>query len=243
MSRNTETFIEDNFTNVKLNLNNLWMYQVRKNLLKAIEENAPHFKGTLVDLGCGIMPYKSSLLKNKNIEKYIGLDLSSATYYADIKPDLIWDGEKIPFEDNSVDCIMATEVLEHCHTPEDLLNEINRVLKPDGLFFCTVPFIWHLHEIPYDAYRYTPFSLEKKLQAADFTKIQVRPLGGWDSALSQLLGLWVTFRPMNRFYKSMLLRVCKIAIRLLDKHDKKPLSYNNSDNSMISGLSAICHKK
>lgn len=243
MSRSSETFIEDNFTKVKLDLNTLWMYQVRKNLLKAITENSAHFKGILLDLGCGIMPYKSTVLKNKSVEKYIGLDLEKANYYADVKPDLVWDGKKIPLEDHSMDCIMATEVLEHTHNPDDLLKEINRVLKPGGLFFCTVPFIWHLHEVPFDEYRYTPFSLEKKLQAADFTKIEIKALGGWDASLSQLLGLWVTYRPMKRMVKSILLRVCRLAIRLLDKHDKIPQTFDNTSNSMISGLSALCYKK
>lgn len=243
MSRNSDTFIEDNFLNVKLDLNTLWMYQVRKNLLKAITENSVQFKGSLLDLGCGIMPYKSTLLKNKSIEKYIGLDLEKASYYADVKPDLIWDGKIIPLDDNSIDCIMATEVLEHTHTPDDLLKEINRVLKPGGLFFCTVPFIWHLHEVPFDEYRYTPFSLEKKLQAAQFTRIEIKALGGWDASLSQLLGLWVTYRPMKKIMKSILLRVCRLAIRLLDKHDKLPQTFDNTSNSMISGLSALCYKK
>ncbi len=56
----------------------------------------------------------------------------------------------MPFEDNVFDCAMATEVLEHCAYPEVTLFEVSRVLKKDGLFFFTVPFVWPLHDCPFD---------------------------------------------------------------------------------------------
>ena len=65
----------------------------------------------------------------------------------------------MPIKDNSYNTIIATEVLEHCFEPEILLKEIYRVLKPGGLLFFTVPFVWNFHETPYDAYHYTPFAL------------------------------------------------------------------------------------
>ncbi|MDI1355021.1 MAG: class I SAM-dependent methyltransferase [bacterium] len=243
MSRIEETFIKENFTDVKLTLTNLWMYQVRKNLFKAIINQSKEFKGRLLDVGCGVMPYKQTLINSKHITSYVGLDLEQTNYYEDVKPDVTWDGIVMPFENKSFDTIMATEVLEHSYEPEKLLNEIYRVLKPGGVFFCTVPFIWHLHETPHDEYRYTPFSLEKKLKGAGFEKIEIRALGGWDSALSQLLGLWVTYRPMRGFMKRIMLRVAKFSIRYLDKNDVAPRVFDTKENSMISGLSAICYKK
>lgn len=243
MSRNSDKIIQETFTDIKLDLNNLWVYQIRKNIFKVLQENAVLFRGKVLDVGCGIMPYKKTILRNKNVTEYIGLDLENTSYYADIKPDLLWNGQVIPLDDNTVDCIVATEVLEHCYSPDIILREIHRVLKPGGLFFCTVPFIWHLHEIPFDEYRYTPFSLEKHLKACNFNDIVIKPLGGWDSALSQLLGLWVTYRPMKRINKSILLRLVRLVIGRLEKTDKVPGSYNNSSNSMISGLSALSYKK
>lgn len=241
-NRNNEKIIKDNFTEIKLSLNNLWVYQIRKNVYNSLVENNGHFYGKILDIGCGIMPYKSTILSNTKVTQYIGLDLEHSSYYADIKPDLLWDGKTIPLVDNSIDCVIATEVLEHCYSPELLLKEVFRVLKPGGLLFCTVPFIWHLHEVPYDEYRYTPFSLEKKLIESGYTGVIIKPLGGWDSALGQLLGLWVTYRPMGRLRKSLLLRVIKMIIKKLERSDKIPSSFDNASNSMISGLSALCKK-
>jgi len=242
MDNNSKKFIHDNFSSIPLNLNTLAFYQIRKNVYRSFQDNLDHFKGIVVDLGCGLMPYKELISQNANVKKYIGIDLEQPTYYGMVNPDLTWDGKTIPLENNSVDCIIATEVLEHCYEPEILLIEAYRVLKPGGVFFCTVPFIWHLHETPYDEYRYTPFSLRKKIENSGFSSIEIKALGGWDSSLSQMLGLWITYRPMKRLTKSFLLRIIIIIIRKLEKSDIRPTEFNNSDKSMISGLSAICFK-
>ncbi|MCL0048707.1 class I SAM-dependent methyltransferase [Dehalococcoidia bacterium] len=49
------------------------------------------------------------------------------------------DARFFPFKDNSFDLITATEVLEHVEEYEDVISEINRVLKPGGFVFMTTP--------------------------------------------------------------------------------------------------------
>ena len=103
------------------------------------------------------MPYRSLLLaRPSQASKYIGLDLQHNTY---VKPDLEWDGRTLPFQDGSIDCVLETEVLEHCPRPERVTDEAWRVLKPGGFLLFTVPFLWPLHSVPHDQYRYTPFAL------------------------------------------------------------------------------------
>jgi len=242
MKYSDEDYIKKNFTEIELDLNNLWLYQVRVNIFKVFQKNSLHFFGNVLDVGCGIMPYKKIILGNKAVSNYVGMDLEKPTYYKNVKPDCTWDGCHIPFENNSFECIIATEVLEHVALPDLFLKEVYRVLKPNGIFFCTVPFIWHLHEVPFDEYRYTPFSIKRLINQAGFKGVEVNPTGGWDSALSQMLGLWVTFRPMKRIYKTLFLRVVYFTIILLNKFDKSPEKFDNRENSMISGLYAICKK-
>ena len=104
------------------------------------------------------MPYKDYLLARTDIKKYTVLYIENALVYeSQITPDVYWDGVKMPFEDSTFDSCMATEVLEHCPNTEILLKEVSRVLKPEGTLFFTVPFLWNLHEVPNDEYRYTPF--------------------------------------------------------------------------------------
>ena len=63
------------------------------------------------------------------------------------KPDVVHDLEVLPwpFDDNSFDEVHAYEVLEHLGKQGDYktffahFSEIWRILKPDGLFYATVP--------------------------------------------------------------------------------------------------------
>jgi len=105
-----------------------------------------------------------------------------------------------------IEDLIATEVFEHCPDPEIVMKEIWRVLKPGGILFFTVPFLWNLHETPHDEYRYTPFALKRHLIQSGFTEIEIQAMGGWDAALAQMLGLWVRRRFRGSGKKQKLLR-------------------------------------
>ena len=47
--------------------------------------------------------------------------------------------EKIPFEKNYFDCVVAGELIEHVKKPALFLKEANRVLKNNGLLIITTP--------------------------------------------------------------------------------------------------------
>ncbi|HEY9033922.1 MAG TPA: class I SAM-dependent methyltransferase [Pseudomonadales bacterium] len=49
---------------------------------------------------------------------------------------------QLPFADNSFDKIICSEVLEHIPDYEGVLAEIDRILKPGGLFCASVPRFW-----------------------------------------------------------------------------------------------------
>ncbi|MDW8465858.1 MAG: class I SAM-dependent methyltransferase [Chloroherpetonaceae bacterium] len=214
------------------------LYTVRFSLLKAVKENISLFRGKLLDVGCGQMPYKSLILSNNpGVTEYIGLDIGE---YFGSKPDLFWDGETIPLSDESVDCAMATELLEHCPNPAKVLSEIYRVLRPEGLLFFTVPFIWPLHLVPNDEYQYTPFSLRRLLAQAGFRDISIKALGGWDVSLAQMLSIWVRYRPMRYRYRVILAYALTPVVKLLSVLDKKPSSF--TDNTMANGWYGVARK-
>lgn len=50
------------------------------------------------------------------------------------------DMKKLPFANDAFDCIFAFHSISHCDTKgmQQILNEIKRVLKPDGNIFCTL---------------------------------------------------------------------------------------------------------
>ena len=172
-------------------------YVVRCAILRAVQEALPRLRGVLLDVGCGSMPYRDIVLAGgSNVTRYLGLDIPDGTYSG--AWDLTWDGRHMPLADAEVDSVMATEVLEHCPEPGAVLREVCRVLKPGGVFFFTVPFVWPLHDVPHDEYRYTPFALERLLTDAGLTCERIEALGGWDATLAQVLGLWAARRPMSK---------------------------------------------
>ncbi|HVO73170.1 MAG TPA: glycosyltransferase [Ignavibacteriaceae bacterium] len=190
--------IEDNFLNPQLVPENVDLYLIRKGIKESIIKNLSRFKGILLDLGCGEMPYKNFILNNQPaVTKYIGMDIRNEIYQKNIKPDIYWDGINIPLRDESIDCTFATEVFEHVPYLDNLLRELHRVMKPGGRIFFTVPFLWPLHDIPNDEYRYTPFSLKRIFNAAGFSNTELGFLGGWDASLAQMIGLWLKRSPIK----------------------------------------------
>jgi SAM-dependent methyltransferase len=214
----------------------------RRLLLRAVLETLPEFSGILLDVGCGHQPYRSLLLASPSgATDYIGLDLPDNRYN---KPDLEWDGKIIPIPDCSIDGVLLTEVLEHCPDACAVLKEVYRVLRPDGFLFLTVPFIWPIHCVPYDEFRYTPFSLRRLCEEAGFRNPSLRATGGRHAVLALTLGLWVRRRPLTsrvhvvtKWALSLLLWP---VIWILLRMDKRPDEFGES--TMIVGLTGSARK-
>lgn len=233
--------MDDQFINIELNKDTLDRYTVRTAIFKALSESMPKFKGQMLDAGCGKMPYKEFLLQNSNIKSYTGLDIEGALVYDnDIKPDLLWDGKTMPIADASFDTVMATEVLEHCPEPLVFLAEAYRALRPGGIFFFTVPFLWPLHEIPHDAYRYTPFTLERMFEKTGFSTIEIKSLGGYNAALATMMGLWLKRHLRDSWKKRLLTKLGLGCMRWLLKRDVPPTRWNES--TMSTGFYGILVK-
>ena len=233
---------KSDFTNLKITKNNLDVYQIRVKIFNFIKSSLSLFSGKILDVGCGKMPYKKYILENSKVTEYIGLDIDDALIYdKKIKPDYTWDGIRMPFENDTFECAIGTEVLEHCPNPEIILKEIYRVLKPSGVFLFTVPFLWNLHEVPHDEYRFTPFSLERHLKNSGFRDVTIKATGGWHASMAQMLGLWVKRSPMRHKKRQLLSWLVKPAIKYLIKLDN-PERVQFKNGQMITGLSGYVKK-
>ena len=214
----------------------------RRLIVRALVEALPRFHGTVLDVGCGEKPYRELLTQAPSkATSYTGLDLPGNPYS---EPDLTWDGGTIPLSDQAVDSVMLTEVLEHTPDPQAVLKDSARVLKTDGFLFLTVPFIWPIHCVPHDEFRYTPFALRRFLETAGFKDIEIKATGGRHAVLAVILGLWVRRRPLTsrvhlvtRWFLSYALWP---VISLLFKLDRIPLDLGES--TLIVGLSATARK-
>lgn len=232
--------MSDLFLDIPLSSRYLDYYIPRNALMRSVTNILPRFKGAVLDIGCGGMPYRNLVLESNQVESYTGLDLQQALAYNGMPPDLTWDGQQMPIEDNSFDCALSTEVLEHVQNPGPFLAETYRVLKPGGIYYFTVPFIWPLHEVPHDAYRYTPFSIRQIMQNAGFTVVDLEPLGGWNASMGQMLALWIRRSIRNVWLKKMISILAMPMIWWLAKSDQLPVRFQ--EGQMITGLWGVVQK-
>ncbi len=164
-------------------------YIMRKELFKANQNFASEAKGKLLDFGCGDKPYRSLYM----VDEYIGLDFAQTRHSAskDTDSDIVnYDGENIPFSDETFDVIISTEVFEHLFNLDNTLSEIQRVLKKDGKLFFTCPFSYGEHETPYDFARYTRFALISMLKRHGFQNIRPHRTGNMVAVICQYIALF-----------------------------------------------------
>jgi demethylmenaquinone methyltransferase / 2-methoxy-6-polyprenyl-1,4-benzoquinol methylase len=113
----------------------------RKKVLKLVADKNPK---NILDIATGTGDL-AILMAKTNAEKIVGLDLSVgmlevgktkiATKNLSNKIEMVvGDSENLPFEDNSFDAITVAFGIRNFETLDKGLAEINRVLKPNGIF-------------------------------------------------------------------------------------------------------------
>jgi SAM-dependent methyltransferase len=230
------------FTDPRQCVGNVHHFIIRSLILHFVRKNSRHISGDVVDLGCGSSPYKTLLMGLSPVRSYIGIDLPDSPFHPLLGGNLTWNGSDIPLANASCDCVLMTEVMEHLPNCLYVLKEIYRVLRPGGLLVATVPFLYPLHEEPFDFQRYTPYGLELLLGDSGFSKVVITRLGGWDLSLAQMIGLWLSSRKMPLKLRRLLMLVLYPIYTLLVYLE--PISRKtdvNMDNMYI-GLGAVAFK-
>jgi SAM-dependent methyltransferase len=88
----------------------------------------------------------------------------------------IADAHWIPLAPASVDGVIIQAVLEHVLDPEQVVREIHRVLRPNGLVYAETPFMQQVHAGPYDFVRFTSSGHRYLFRA--FEEISAGPVTG-----------------------------------------------------------------
>lgn len=151
-------------------------------------------RGHLLDLGCGKVPFYAAY--KKHIEDCTCVDWSNSPHnslHIDIECDL---NGCIPLDGERFDTILMSDVLEHIYDPQHLLLECHRLLKPDGHLIINVPFLYWIHEAPFDYYRFTKFALLRMADEACFHVQTLQPVGGGLDVLADLMAKLGAFIPV-----------------------------------------------
>lgn len=93
----------------------------------------------VLDIGCGSGYLLNILAENLPHAKFTGVDVYTPPRLKkwDYKKADITEG--LPFKDNTFDCVILGEVIEHVPNPDFILREVHRVLKKKGTFIVSTP--------------------------------------------------------------------------------------------------------
>lgn len=98
---------------------------------------------SVLDIGCGEGSVANFAAIQSHVTRSIGIDLSKDLLdYGNPGPAEFCSAhaEHIPFKDQSFNCIVLAEVLEHLIDSHKVLKEVYRLLKPHEKLIITVPY-------------------------------------------------------------------------------------------------------
>lgn len=147
-----------------------------------------YFSGKLLDAGCGEKPY--SIIYNDYVETVVGCDVPYCIH--DQKNiDVFATLDSLPFGDEEFDTILCTNVIEHVENVEEAFMEMGRVLKKGGKMILSAPYLYPVHEAPYDFQRFTCYGLASRLEKNGL-RVEVQyPWGGLGMFLVVYANLFV----------------------------------------------------
>lgn len=174
-------------------------------------------KGRILDIGCGFFPYfltKTDFSEkyglDKGIDRELRMELMKRHDLALVDVDLECSG-RMPFAADFFDVVTMLAVLEHIEPARVLriVQEIERILKPGGVFIMTTPAKWTKGLLNFLARTGMVSQVEINEHKAAYSRKQVRGIleqGGFSRTAMKLgyfelfMNIWARARKVhNRF--------------------------------------------
>jgi ubiquinone/menaquinone biosynthesis C-methylase UbiE len=146
-----------------------------------------------------------------------GIRVVGSDIYASPNIEIICDGHKLPFLDESFDGVIVQAVLQHVLDPRQVVDEIHRVLKTNGVVYAETAFI---QQVCMKAYDFTRFTLAgHRWLFRSFSEIDAGPIFGPSIALLWSINYFVkSFTDSNKV--AAVVTAPFFWLRVLDKYAK-----------------------
>jgi SAM-dependent methyltransferase len=148
-----------------------------------------HAQGNLMDLGCGLGYFLEGAVKDGSFES-IGVDVSDeAIEYVKNKfgYTVLNETELDHLPQHHYDVITQWHVLEHVHKLNERMQQLHRLLKPNGTMFIAVPNsnswdakhykeFWDGYDVPRHLYHFNQKSFALLMQKHGFSVVDTKPM-------------------------------------------------------------------
>ena len=212
--------------------------------LIAYKEAAKFISGTVLEVGSG-EGYGIIELAPKS-DHYIAVDKYNTEISDELKKEnnITFIQAEVPplegIEDNSVDFVVTFQVIEHIEDDEMFLQEIYRVLKPEGKLILTTPNIMmSLTRNPWHTREYTPEQMGKVLKNS-FNNYELKGVFGNDKVMDYYNKNKESVRKITRFdilnFQHWLPRwLLQVPYDILNRFNRHSLQDNNEGivNSIV----------
>jgi hypothetical protein len=140
----------------------------------------------VLDVGGRIQPYRPLL--NGRIRDYCSLDRIVGP-----SVNVVGRAENLPLADNKFDVVFCTQMLQYVPNPQNVVNEIHRVLRPGGSLLLSAPAVFPRDGNP-EYGRFLPSSLQ--LLLGNFAQVEIAAEGSTISGLLRTINVsLITFSP------------------------------------------------
>lgn len=191
-------------------------------LIRYLEEHGVGFAGSaLLDLGSGLGGYSREFAARG--ARVFAVDLTPPRVHGPGLRRIQASAGAVPLRDASMDLVFCASLIEHVPRPEEILGEIERVLKPGGTAYVSFPPYYS----PLGGHEYAPFHylgekisirLRGRRKVPDWVR-SLYPVRGDAESFAELFTGWglfkMTIRKFRRLLRASRLRCLDMSTRYL----------------------------
>ena len=182
---------ESKITRIIRKLEKIYRYHLLNYETSKVVKVAKRKTGKLLDIGCGTGD-RLDIFRRLGFDTY-GVEISQSAEYArghlglNVKQGNLFDAN---YPDSFFDIITLHNVLEHTHNPQNIIAELRRILKEDGIVVIQVPNTectqfklfkkrWTAVDVPRDLYYFNGRLLKKILAKENIVIKKIDHFNNW----------------------------------------------------------------